>query len=94
MINETMAGFENILAAIERGRVVFQFPSLVDSRYTVSTVQEKDHVERKEMIFLVRLLLVRMVKVRRLMQHGKVPTEIFDIEFLDKILKNFKCVRF
>ena len=90
MINETMAGFENILAAIERGRVVFQFPSLVDSRYTVATVQEKDHVERKEMIFLVRLLLVRMVKVRRLMQHGKVPTEIFDIEFLDKILKNFK----
>ena len=90
MINETMAGFENILAAIERERVVFQFPSLVDSRYTVATVQEKDFVERKELIFLVRLLFVRMLKVRRLMQQGKVPTEIFEIEFLDKILKNFK----
>lgn len=90
MINETMAGFENILAAIERERVVFQFPSLVDSRYTVPTVQEKDHVERKEMIFLVRLLFVRMVKVRQLMQQGKVPTEIFDVDFIEKILKNFK----
>ncbi len=85
-----MAGFENILAAIEKGRVVFQFPSLVDSRYTVATVSEKDYVERKELIFLVRLLFVRMLKVRRLMQHGKVPTEIFDITFLDKMLKNFK----
>lgn len=85
-----MAGFENILAAIEKGRVVFQFPSLVDSRFTVATVSEKDYVERKELIFLVRLLFVRMLKVRRLVQLGKVPTEIFDIEFLDKILKNFK----
>ncbi|MBR5208759.1 MAG: hypothetical protein IKV67_02785 [Paludibacteraceae bacterium] len=85
-----MAGFENILAAIEKGRVVFQFPSLVDSRYTVATVSEKDYVERKELIFLVRLLFVRMLKVRRLMQRGEVPTEIFDIEFLNKILKNFK----
>lgn len=85
-----MAGFENILVAIEKGRVVFQFPSLVDSRYTVSTVSEKDFVERKELIFLVRLLFVRMIKVRRLMQHGKISMEIFDIDFLDKILKNFK----
>lgn len=90
MVNETLAGFEAILAAIEKGRVVFQFPSLVDSRYTVATVQEKDYVERKELIFLVRLLFVRMVKVRRLVQYGKVPSDIFDIEFLSKILKNFK----
>lgn len=90
MINETMAGLESILAAIERGRVVFQFPSLVDSRYTVATVSEKDFVERKELIFLVRLLFVRMVKVRQLMQQGKVPTAFFDVDFLEKILKNFK----
>lgn len=90
MINETMAGLENILTAIEKGRVVFQFPSLVDSRYTVATVQEKDNVERKELIFLVRLLFVRMIRVRRLIQNGQVPAKIFDVEFLDKILKNFK----
>lgn len=90
MINETIAGLEKILAAIECGRVVFQFPSLVDSRYTVPTVAEKDYVERKEQTFLARLLFVRMIKVRRLMQHGQVPTEIFSIEFLDKMLRNFK----
>ena len=54
-----MAGFENILVAIEKGRIVFQFPSLVDSRYTVATVSEKDYVERKELIFLVRLLFAK-----------------------------------